>query len=160
MSATKADGRLSALTPGMRLTLGGALLYLVCMFLPWFSASFTGTVPALGRRISSTGSGDGWDVGGPAVFAFMVILLAATVVAVAASSPQARLPVPAGTAVLGLGALATLLVVLKIIVGEDTPDVPAGLGIGFDVSRSYGIFLALAAAAAVAAGGHLMSRER
>ena len=72
-----------------------------------------------------------------------------------------ELPIPWGQALLGAGALAALLVIIKLIIGEDddTAGAAAALGIDIDISRSFGLFLAALAAIGLAVGGFFKLQE-
>ena len=79
-----------------------------------------------------------------------IVLLAAIVSAVGLAAlrvAQSNLPLPASMIVAALGALATLLIVYRII------DPPNG------AQREYGLYLGLVAAAAMALGAGLATRD-
>jgi len=143
----------SQLSTGAKIAGGAGILLLVAMFLPWYevSASVAG--------FSASDSGTAWEV-----FSFIDIVLfvtgvAAVGVAVAAMQNRlAALPVPAGQLLLGLGALATLLVIFRILSVPDG-DIPDGLDAGIDIGRKFGLFIGLIAAAGVAFAGKTLSEE-
>jgi hypothetical protein len=122
----------------------GGIVLLISLFLPWYGASAGG--------VSVTGSG--WEVLG--FIDILLFLIALVAIAVVAARATDRLPaeVPASVVLLGLGALAVLLVLFRIvdIPGGDVPD-------SVDLSRKIGIFIALIAAAAVAYGGWRRNAE-
>ena len=60
-------------------------------------------------------------------------------------------PLPWGQIHLILGAIAAVLVVLKLIMGEDPTDI---------VDRAYGLFIAAIAAIGLAVGGFLMFQNK
>src|SRR3546814_11168760 len=62
-----------------------------------------------------------------------------------------ELPMPWSQVHLALGALAAILVVLKLIIGEDPNDI---------VDRAYGLFSAPLAAIGLPAGGFLLFKAR
>ncbi len=129
-----------------------AIVLLIASFLPWFKLSVGGGI--LGD-ISTTGNG--WDVGflwGGLPTILGLIMLAH--VAITNFSPQTKLPdlpVTWGQIHLGAGVLAALLVVLKFLIGESDE---GGL---LEVSRSFGLFLAVIAAIGLAVGGFLKFKE-
>jgi hypothetical protein len=61
-----------------------------------------------------------------------------------------ELPVPWGQFFLGAGALAAILVILKLLIGEDDEGIP-----GLEINRGIGIFLATLATLGLAVGGYL-----
>lgn len=86
-----------------------------------------------------------------------VILLLAVIAAVglmllSAAQANVNLPVAASAVTAGLGILATLLVLYRII---DPPELAAG----FDTTRKIGVFLGLIASAGIAVGGWLAMQE-
>jgi hypothetical protein len=147
---------LSKLTRTDRIIAGSGLLLFISSFLPWFDVS----VSASGIGESGSESGNGWDVGFiwggiPALLGLLAAVLVVATKAGSATTPQ--LPVSMGQAFLGAGALSALLVVLKLLIGEDAPN-----GLGFfdvDISRAWGLFVATIAALAFAGGGYLAFQE-
>ena len=141
---------LSKLSQSAKIAGGAGIALLIVMFLPWYdvSAEFSG--------FSASESGNAWEVFSFVDLVLFVTAAAAIAVAVlAAQNRSAALPVPPGQLLLGLGALATLLVVFRII---SVPD--GGVDVdGVDVGRSFGVFLGLICAAAIAYAGKLMSDD-
>jgi hypothetical protein len=86
----------------------------------------------------------------------LLFLIAIAVIAVVAARATGQLPaeVPAAVVLLGLGALAVLLVLYRIIdiPAEDVPD-------QVDLGRKVGVFVALIGAVAVAYGGWRTNTE-
>ena len=121
---------------------GGAAL-LVSLFLPWYGVSVDIT------GFSASDSGSGREVlGSMGILLYLISIAAvALVVARAAGALPTTLPVPA--ALLGLGSLAVLLVIYRIIDIPTDGHVPEQV----ELSRKVGIFIALAGASAVAYGG-------
>ena len=133
--------QLKQLSQGQQIFAGGAVVFVIAYFLPWFSADagpFTVTA-------------SGGDLG--ALWATIPMLLAiamTAVIVVRALKPEAGLPDwPWAQITLGVGGFAAAMVLLKLIIGEDD-----GGGI-IQISRGTGIFLALLAGIAMAAGGWL-----
>ncbi|MBK5224597.1 MAG: hypothetical protein JJE52_17320 [Acidimicrobiia bacterium] len=118
---------------------GSAIALLIFSFLPWF----TFDLGPFGGNVSV----NGWDVGFLwGVFPVILGIIMLVQVALTAFSPETKLPdlpVTWGQVHLGAGGLAALLVVLKLLIGQD----------GF--SRGFGLFLAAVAAIGLAAGGFL-----
>lgn len=140
---------LSRLSMGDKVVLGSTIALFITLFLPWFSVD----VPGLG--VQDTGSG--YNTGG-FLFAILPLLLAivmAAQIAIARFSPATQLPqlpIPWGRVHLIAGVLALVLVLLKLLIGEED------FGTGA-IDRSFGIFLSLIAAAGLAAGGFLKNQE-
>ncbi|MEA2366355.1 MAG: hypothetical protein QOI32_1867 [Thermoleophilaceae bacterium] len=126
----------------------GGLVLLISLFLPWYGVS------ADVAGVSVSVSGSGWEVLG--FIDILLFLIAVVAIVVVAARAAGRLPaeVPGSVVLLGLGALAVLLVLFRII------DIPAGdVPDGVDLSRKLGIFIALIGAAAVAYGGWRTNAE-
>jgi hypothetical protein len=137
-----------------RLTIGdmiagvGGIVLLISLFLPWYGAS----VSVAGFSASSSASG--WEVLSFVDILLFLISLAAIAIVAAKATGQLPAEVPAALMLLGLGALAVLLVLFRII------DIPAGdVPDEVDLSRKVGIFLALIGAGAVAYGGWRTNTE-
>jgi hypothetical protein len=132
-----------------------AIVLFVASFLDWFEAELEG----FGRTFST--GGNGWDVGffwaGIPVIIGLVML---AVVAIRAFSPERRLPdlpVGWGQALFVAGLIAAVIVVLKLLIGEDVPDDAAEAGV--EINRSFGLYLATLAAIGLAVGGFLKWQE-
>jgi hypothetical protein len=135
---------LSKLNRTDRIIAGSGLVLFISAFLPWFK---------LGDL-----SGDGWDVsfifGG--LPALLGLLSAGIVVATKlGNATLPDLPFSSGQAMLGTGALAALLVLIKLIVGEDA----CGFGGCVDLDRAWGLFVATLAGLGLAAGGYLAYQD-
>jgi hypothetical protein len=79
------------------------------------------------------------------------------VVAIRAFSPQTKLPdlpVGWGQTLFIAGCVAAVIVILKLLIGEDDEGLP-----GVSVTRSFGLFLATLAAIGLAVGGYLKWQE-
>ena len=127
---------LSKLSKGDKVFVGGALVFVIASFLDWFSIS------AGGFSVGATG----FDVGFLwCTLWFLGLLAGAALLILPAFGVQVpKLP---AVAFLAVGALATLFVVLKLLIGEEFFD------------RSIGIFLAAIGAIAAAVGGFLKFQE-
>ncbi|MEA2427048.1 MAG: hypothetical protein QOF37_676 [Thermoleophilaceae bacterium] len=129
----------------------GAVLF-ISLFLDWYSVSTKG---ALG---GFSAGGSAWD----ALSLIPIVLLLVSIIAIGVAvarmaNATPRLPVSQGLLLLAAGALATILVLFRIIdIPVDTAGVPSSL---IDVSRSFGIFVALIASLGVAAGGWITWNE-
>jgi hypothetical protein len=135
---------------------GAAVVLFISLFLDWYTVSVEG----FGNLGGSSAGGSAWDaldIG--SIFLLLVILaVIAIVVLRALGNEPGGLPVPLSTIVLGLGALATLYILFRLLVSP--VDVPDAFDDAVDVGRGIGIFLGLLAAIAIAAGGFLSARER
>ena len=132
---------------------GGGLLVIV-MLLPWFS---------LGVESSSALDLDGnaWQALGfidVVLFFSAVVVIGLAVVKAAEPDLLRELPWPAANVALGAGALATALVILRLI---SPPELDFGEFTGFDIvtTREIGVFLGLIASLVMLAGGWLQLRE-
>jgi hypothetical protein len=114
---------------------GGALILFISVFLSWYSyAGF---------------SFDGWSHVDTAKLVALLALIALAALVIEMFVPTITLPLPASLIVIGVGGLAVLLVLLKIV------DKPAS-----QLSLAYGIFVSLIAAAVTTYGGYLKMNER
>ena len=117
---------------------GGAVVLLISTFFSWWKVS------ALGFSVNASG----WDTGALGKLVFFVALIAIALIVVDYMKVDiSQLPIPVSLAVLGCGALSLLLVIIRYI---DTPD---------GVSRAWGIYVAIIAAAVLTYGGWLMRQE-
>jgi hypothetical protein len=138
----------SRLTTGDIVAGVGGVVLLISLWLPWYEAS----VSVAG--FSASGSASGWESMG--FIDILLFLIAIAVIALVAARATGQLPaeVPAAVVLVGLGALAVLLVLYRIIdiPAEDVPD-------QVDLSRKVGVFVALIGAAAAAYGGWRTNTE-
>lgn len=135
---------LNKLTTSDKVIAGSGILLFIAYFLPWFKVDF-----GLGGSVSANGS----DVDFLWSTLPMLIGLVMAGVIIASKLFDVKLPdlpVPWGQAHLGLGALAAVLVVLKLLIGEDPTEL---------VDRAFGLFVAAIAAIGLAVGGFLKYQE-
>ena len=141
---------LSKLTTADKLIVGGGIAYLIFMFLPWYGID----VPFGGSYNNS-----GWDyfIGGILPMILIAVMVAHVLITrFAPDTNVPDLPLPWGQVHLIAGAAAAVLLVLRLLIGSD--DV-AGVDVGVDLDRTFGLFLAVLAAIAVGVGGFLKSQE-
>lgn len=131
-------------------------LLILFMFLPWFGYGSANLGGIAGIAQVGSVNANFWEVSDILDILLLLVGLIAIGVALAraAGAMPANLPAPAGTIVLGAGAIAVLIVLVRLLV-------PPDFGIeGLAVSRKIGVFLGLLAAAGVAFGGYTASNER
>jgi hypothetical protein len=154
--------------------ISGVLLFLF-MFLDWYGAkakvSFNvpggGNFPGVNAQ-SPESTGNAWN----AISGFWLFLLVVAIIVVVGIAvirmlgavDLSKLPWPPGMLLLVAGAVAFIVVLIKVIF---TPDLQipgnvhvAGVHVDIDVTRKIGLFLALLASAGMAAGGYLALGER
>jgi hypothetical protein len=123
----------------------GVLLILIMFIFDWFTID-----AGLGFEFG----GNAWEVfGGIDIVLFLAALAGIALAVMAASQSQVDIPVALSAITAGLGGLATLLVIYRII----SP--PDGGFDELDVSRSIGVFLGLIAAAGITYGGWAAMQE-
>ena len=135
---------LSKLSTGDKVLAGSGIVLFIASFLTWFEydAGF------------ATVSESGWDYFFTGVLPTLIgLALVGYVVATKLFDVQLpELPVPQPLAVLGLAALAALLILIRLLMGGDDE--------GTDLlERSYGLFLATIAVLGLAAGAFLKFQE-
>ncbi len=130
----------------------GVVLLIVMFLVEWFT---------YGEGAFSVG-GDAWQT---MEFIRFIILLTAlagiTLAVMAAMQSQANLPVAMSAITAGIGILAVILIIFRIISPPDfgVGDLAEATGADFDVGRGIGVFLGLIAAAGVAYGGWAAMEE-
>lgn len=144
----------SNLRQGERIAgISGILLVIVMFALDWYGLKVSG------GGVSLSGGGvNAWEAFG---FIDIILFLAAVsgiaLATTSASGTQVSLPVALSAITAGLGILATVLVLFRII---DTPG-PGGdfFGGNIEVQRKIGVFIGLILAGGVAYGGYTAMQE-
>jgi|SRR5215211_2612574 len=138
---------------------GGAVVLFISLFLDWYKVEFKGFGGSnLGAGSAGGNAFDALGIG-PIFLLLVALAVIAIVVVRAIGAAVPTLPVPLSTIILGLGALATLYILFRLIVLPDG-DIPDAFEDAVDFKRSIGIFLGLLSALAITAGGFLSARER
>ncbi len=151
-----------------------AIALLIFMFFAWYGVD---SISASGFGFEQEISGDQLEeFGGEAdtsanawqAFSFIDILLLITIIGVAglaiarAMGSAIDLPVAPSAVIAGLGGIAFLLILFRLIITPDATggaEIPTGVEVDVDVSRKIGLFLGLLAAAGMAIGGWLSMQE-
>jgi hypothetical protein len=149
---------LNKLTLADKVIAGSAIGLFIFMFFPWFTVEVEGG----GFFGDFSENFSGFDVGFLwGTFPMMLGLAMLAQVAISRFAEQVQLPeVPWSRIHLGLGIAAAVLVVLKLLIGEDGGVDGATLdAAGVSVSRAFGIFLSALAAIGLAVGGFFKFQE-
>ncbi len=136
---------LNKLSTADKVIAGSGILLFIAYFMPWFKVDFG----SFGGSVSASGSDVGFFW---ATLPMLLGLIAAgTVISTKLFDVKLPdLPIPLGQALLADGAIAAVLVVLKLIIGEDPSSI---------VDRAFGLFIAAIAAIGLAIGGFLKFQE-
>jgi len=136
--------------------ISGIALFIV-MFINWFGfetpeiqtpGGIEFDVPTIEGSFSAWESFDFIDI-----VLLLAVIAAVGLLVLSASQASVNLPVAASSITAGLGILATLLVLYRII---DPPD----FGVeGLDVSRKIGVYLGVIASAGIGVGGWMAMQE-
>ncbi|MDQ3957523.1 MAG: hypothetical protein M3273_04290 [Actinomycetota bacterium] len=142
------------LSQGEKIAGGAALLLVVLSFLPLW-AKLEVEVGDLGEQSDRYG---GWSAASPfiAKLAFVLAIVALALVIARAAAVNIDLPIPVGLALTGLGALATLLLLITLLtgpVGDQGTETFAGGT--FEYSRGIGMLIGWIVAAGIAVGGYM-----
>ena len=147
---------LSKLKPSDWMVGGGAVAFLIAMFLPWYGVSEGG--------FSTNDSGFSYFLTG--IIPFLLILAAVVAIVLpkladGVSIPDPIGPLPKAQAALIAAGVAAILVILRLVIKSDNIngfDLSA-VGAGDEVQRKFGLVLAVLAAIAVAVGSFLNFQE-
>lgn len=128
-----------------------AVVLLVVMFFPWYGAS------ASVGGFSATANRTAWQAFSFIdILLFLVVLVTVGLVVARAAGQVPALPQPPGLIVAGLGALAVILILFRLIV---VPSLGVS-GVDINVGRKFGVFLGLIAAGGITFGGWTAMNER
>jgi hypothetical protein len=148
---------LRKLSTADRVVVVSTIVLIVSPWLDWFEATFPGGL------VSGTATINGWDVEERlfwVVIPFVLAVLSLAAVVIHAGFRRIELPalpIGYGQAIFFAGVASAGLVLMKVLVGESVRALVVGTTVieDIDVSRSYGIFVALLAAVGFAVGGYL-----
>ena len=131
---------LTRLGNGARISLGGAIVLFISLFMTWYTAKVKlgGLVSDIGVNASAFDALDFFDI--------LQLVISLGVIAVIVLVASGKLGPELSQAVLPAGAVATLIVLFRLI-KVPGPDVT-----GVDFGRGFGIFIGLIGAAAIVAG--------
>ncbi len=137
---------------GQMVSAASGLVLIISLFLEWYNVS------AKNAFVDVSQGASGWEaLGFIDIVLFLIGLVAIAVAAARALNiTPPSLPASLGLIVLGLGGLAVVLVLFRII---SIPDEGASSIPGIDVGRSFGVFIAFLAAIGVTVGGWLTWNE-
>jgi hypothetical protein len=152
---------LRKLTTADRVVVVSTIVLIVSPWLDWFEATFPGGL------VSGTATINGWDVEERlfwVVIPFVLAVLSLAAVVIRAGFRRIELPalpIGYGQATFFAGVASAGLVLMKVLVGESVRALVVANTVvdDIDVSRSYGIFVALLAAVGFAVGGYLKWQE-
>jgi len=157
-AVSEVRGSVSALSLGRKLALAGSALGLLFVTLPWANASSTvsNSYGSTSYSVSSSESVGGWQgLGIIAVLLLLAVVLwtALPLIGVSVRGLLASLPrdLTEARLLMGAGGLAFICILIDMLI-----DNPVS---GGSHGPSWGAFLALIAAAAIAAGGYLVQTE-
>jgi hypothetical protein len=139
--------------------IAGAVL-LISLFLNWYSVSAKVDIAGISREQSEGFSA--WSAFGFIdILLFLIAVVAIAMAVLRAMNVMPRLPISPGMIVLALGVLALALVIFRLLSlpsGGEVSEIEQP-GLEIDYGRSFGIFIGLIAAAAIAVGGWLTWNE-
>lgn len=141
---------LSKISKGGQIFAGAGIVFLIASFLPWYSLEYGGFEGVGGISDSANAWGDIGFLWG-SLWALLLLGGAVLLILPAFGVTAPKLP---AVAFLAVAALATLFTLLKLIIGED--DAPS---LGITVDASFGLYLAILAAAAATFGAFTMFKE-
>jgi hypothetical protein len=143
------------LNTGEKVSAVSAILLFVFMFFDWFGVKVSGVTGFSGEIGGSGGSAwDALDV--IPIFLMLAIVVALGVAVIRLTDADVEPPISLNAIVAGLGGLAVLLILYRIV---SPPDFGSFGGVTVDATRKFGIFLGLLAAIGIAYGGYSAMRE-
>jgi hypothetical protein len=143
------------LNTGEKVSAVSAILLFVFMFFDWFGVEVSG-VSGFSGEISGSG-GNAWDaLDLIPIFLMLAIVTAIGVAVIRLTDADLEPPISLNAIVAGLGGLAVLLILFRILF---PPDFGSFGGVSVDATLKLGIFLGFLAAVGIAYGGYSAMRE-
>lgn len=136
---------LSKISKGGQIFAGAGIVYFIASFLPWYSIDIPAELK--GFYVGDTSVNAWGDLGFLWGSMWALLLVAGAVLLILPAFGVTAPKVPT-ISYLAVGALAVLFTLLKLVIGEDDP-----------IKSSFGIYLAVLAAAGAAFGAFLMFKE-
>lgn len=147
---------LDKLNTGEKVSAVSAILLFIFMFFDWFGVEVSG-VPGFSGTVATSDGGSAWDaLDVIPIFLMLAIVVAIGVAVIRLTDADLEPPISLNAIVAGLGGLAVLLILYRII---SPPDFGSFSGVSVDATLKFGIFLGLIAAAGIAYGGYSAMRE-
>ncbi len=142
-----------SLTKGQWLIAGGAIVFLIASFIPWYGASYNGFGLSISSNVNAW-----WHWTG--IIAGLVSIVVLAFFALRLLKVQLpALPVADKLIFMAGGGLVLVLTALYwIIVASSTGGLRGFSAVGFSVGPAFGLFLGLLAAIAMIAGGFLIEQ--
>jgi hypothetical protein len=139
------------LSTGEKIAGGSAVLLFIFMFFDWFKVE----VSSGNGLFSVSEGGNAWEAFSQIDIILLIVVIVALGVAVLRVSDAVFEPSFSLNAVVAiLGGIAVLLILYRIIDPPLDTDIP-----GVDISRSFGVYLGLLAAAGITYGGYRAMQE-
>jgi len=140
---------LNKLTIGDRVVAISAILFLIFMFFPWYGFDESG--------VSGNDNGFEYFLAGwlPLLLAIVMVVQIAITRFGSTALPRPG-PLTWGQVHLAAGALAAVILLLRVLIPSDIDNVFGG---DFELDRKFGVFLAFLATLGLAAGGFLKTQE-
>jgi len=151
-ASRRSERRPPRLRAGEAIALVAAILLFILMFFDWYGTKATTGAESLGGVVTGAGGGSAWDT----LEVIPLFLMLAIVITVGAAilrlgGSDWKPAIPPAAAICVLGILASVLILIRII---SPPGPPGTLSeLAYESTLKLPIFLALAAALAIAYGG-------
>jgi hypothetical protein len=154
-SGNDITAKLSALSTGEKLILGGGLLFVIASFLPWIKISVSGAAGFGGASASESALGDPAPIWGILALLVAIVLAGIVIARIMDMQLPALPPQYSWGQVFAAGGGALIVLTLLKAWRIQAVDVGGGLS-GIDKSFGFGFFIGIICALAVGAGGYMM----
>lgn len=146
---------LDKLSTGEKIAAASGVLLFIFMFFDWFGVEVS-DVPGFSGNVGGVG-GSAWNaLDIIPIFLMLAIVVAIGVAIVRLTDADLEPPISMNAIVAGLGGLAVLLILYRIV---DPPALAGVESVAVDTTRELGVFLGLVAAGGIAYGGWSAMRE-